>query len=643
MSTTAAGNSFRDAVCELLRTKYPDAQVEQRIGGTKVDIRFTSRSDFGDAKVYVVECKDYDRPLTKTIISQEIWTAYQPLLASNSVDQVLVVSRKPLGADAHAFMGDWRNAEHRTFDELAESLMGLRPFIRAEAAYRPTEDMPYIEARVENRPGSAIEAVDEWVQQTEGRALAIRGGYGQGKTSFAKHLTAVYAKRHLESPAERIPILYRLGEVVHETRLEGLFGAMFTGEYAPGYRFSTLAHLNRSGRLLIILDGFDEMKHAMTASDFLANFREFNRLLEGQAKVILLGRPNALTSDVERTVFRGKTLVAGQEVNTTVYAPWEVWTLDLFTIEETRSLLTQALSSFVDKHAAERGFSYAVDFVVQRVEEILKQVPADLLRRPVHVHLVADLGADPAFDFRGFDEYKLYDHFIRKMVERDVEKKMRARIPLEARLTFQRELAWWAWRRIGASQGFFSREDIPPSLLRELPDGDAADEEGKLNEYIVSTLTEEEESGTLFFAHRSFQEFLVGERARLVKPAPAAHTDYAASLTPDVIGFLKQGPDSDYILGWYETLQASSGPLSVAYLDFFASFPNLLRHIRSAPIVHLDAWTLSILALATHKGVADAYPQDELMPILASAIRAGPDSRGAAAATLAGRGKDPAQ
>jgi len=110
------------------------------------------------------------------------------------------------------------------------------------------------------------------------------------------------------------------------------------------YQFKTFEHLNQAGRLLVILDGFDEMKHAMTASDFLTNFREFNRLLKGNSKVLLLGRPNALPSDAQQLVFRGLKSVAGQLVASSEYMPWVEWTLDFFRPDESRKLLKGTLA-----------------------------------------------------------------------------------------------------------------------------------------------------------------------------------------------------------------------------------------------------------------------------------------------------------
>lgn len=606
-STTEVGNAFRDLVCDLLRTKYPDLRIEKRLSGTKVDIRFTSE---GLAReVWAVECKDYAKPLDKGYVAGSIFSVYHPMLDKREVDRVLIVSRKGLSTDAQEYVDSLRGFSHKTYDELAEALVGLKRYIQHLALLRPTDDTEYIEARLEGHAQPALEEVTQWVRDGDGPGLAILGGYGQGKTSFARRLAAYYAGRHLQDPTERIPILLRLGEVVHETQLEGLFGKEFTARHpSPGYQFTTLEHLNRSGRLVVILDGFDEMKHAMTAADFLANFREFNRLLAGKAKVILLGRPTALPSEAREQVLRGDTRVANQVIKSATYQRWVERTIALFDEEETRHLLTSSLAALRQRHAAAGTFEYPGDFVARRIAEIFEQVPQDLLRRPVHVQLVAEIAANPDFDLRGFNLYRLYEHFIRTMVERDtVQKPARNPISLESRLNFQRELAWWAWSRPGATQGCFFRHEVPPALLHNLPAGNSVDEEGKRNEYIVSTLTEEKESGVLFFAHRSFQEFLVAERLRLVRPTPAAHTEISNFLTPDVIGFLRQAPDQSYLLDWYETLRAANGPVGIPYLQFFASAPQLLEHIARTTLVldphEVDVWTTAILHDAWDRGI----------------------------------------
>jgi hypothetical protein len=619
----------------LLRTKYPDLRIEKRLSGTKVDIRFTNE---GFAReVWAVECKDYSKRLDKGYVGSEIFPLYHPMLEKREVDRVLIVSRNGLTTDAEEYVGSLKGFSHLTYERLAEALVGLRGYIEHLATLKPTDETDYIEARLEGTTGSALEAVERWICG-EGAGQAILGGYGQGKSSFARKLAAHFAARHLKDPTQRMPILLRLGEVVHETQLEGLFGKEFTARHpCPGYQFRTLDHLNRIGRLLIILDGFDEMKHAMTAADFQANFREFNRLLVGDAKVLLLGRPNALPSNERELVFRAKARVGDQVVASSSFAPWPEWRLAFFDERETAQLLSSCLIVFQSRHARDQRFTYPKDFVSLRVAEIFAQVPAELLQRPVHVQLIADVAADPNFDLRGFNEYSLYDHFIRTMVARDtIEKQARRAIPLDARLAFQRELAWWAWRRPDATQGCFFRHDVPAAILRDLPNGNAVDDEGKRNEYIVSTLTEEKESGVLFFAHRSFQEFLVAERMRVVNPTPAAHADYSQYMSEEVSAFLRQAPDQDFILRWHETLQASNGPIALPYLLFFASFPSVLQTLTEELLAldpkEVDLWSVVILHHAAALKTLHHLAPERQQPLMLELVRTGKRETAAAAA-----------
>lgn len=636
MSTTEVGNAFRDQVCTLLRTKYPDAEVERRLDGTKVDIFFTATVPFGGKRTYAVECKDYARALTKEDLGH-IRMFYQPMQQSRNVDEVLIVSRKPLNDAASEYIRSWPNAIHRTLDELGESLLGIRHYVEELAATKPVEDTPYIEGRIEGKDGTALDLVDAWLSQDAGRSLAIRGSYGQGKTSFANRLAALYAERHLRDPSQRIPVLHRLGTVVHETRLEALFGAKFTADDAKtDFRFPTFEYLNAAGRLLVILDGFDEMKHAMSASDFLSNFEEFNRLLVGKAKVVLLGRPNALPTDTEELVFRGRRTVGGQMVASSAYIPWEEWRLAYFTKEEARELLMTSLSTLMTRHRANHAFDYPSGFLAKRVEEIIALVPEDLLKRPVHVNIVAELGSNPDFNFEGFNEYLLYEHFIREMVERDGKKKARQGVPIDDRLKFQRELAWWSWSRLHAAQGFFLRRDIPKSLVDELSDGKSADDEGKLNEYIVSSLTEEKQAGALFFAHRSFQEFLVAERARLAPLSPRTLAEYSVFLTDDVLRYLRHSPDESFAIDWYGMLHDSDGPFSSTLLIFLAGYPHIVtwaaKRLKEGP-EKIDPWSMFISAHGRRLGTEHSLPRDELLRLAQQVAKNG-SSPAAAAATL---------
>jgi hypothetical protein len=295
-----------------------------------------------------------------------------------------------------------------------------------------------------------------------------------------------------------------------------------------------------------------------------------------------------------------------------------------------------SLDTLMARHRANHAFDYPVGFLEKRVEEIIALVPEDLLKRPVHVSIVAELGSNPDFNFEGFNEYLLYEHFIREMVERDGKKKARQGVPIEDRLKFQRELAWWSWSRLHAAQGFFLRRDIPKTLIEGLSDGRSADDEGKLNEYIVSSLTEEKQAGALFFAHRSFQEFLVAERARLAPLSPRTLEEYSTFLTDDVLRYLRHSPDENFAIDWYEMLRDGEGPFSGTLLAFLAGYPHIVtwaaKSLKERPET-IDAWSMLILAHGHRLGTEHSLPRDELTRLAQQVAKNG-SPQAAAAATL---------
>lgn len=586
-NTARQGNAFRDVVAALLRTQFEDVATEREIAGTAIDITF-SKLEFGSWKRFAVECKDYDRPLTKGYISKNIKSVYDPMFEQGpkeSIHHVLIVSKHPLAPAARSYVDSIPRYSHQTYDQFSESILGIRRYVEGIARLvDPAQAAEYVAARFVEDQCDAMALIEKWIEDSGPPGLAVLGGYGQGKTCFAQQVAARAAVRHLADPVHRVPLFLRLGEVVHETRLENLFGGEFTSRHhVPGYHFETLMHLAKTGRLLIVLDGFDEMKHAMTAADFYANFKEFNRLLVPGGKVLLLGRPSSLPSDSMELVFRGNRRFGDSYVADPAFQAWQERRLDFFTLQEATTLLGLHLKSVMSKYESERAVQYPDGYFARRIKEIAALVPFELLRRPVHVTLIAEVAADANFSFEGFNEFRLYQRFIEKMVERDtVDKPARREIALEHRLSFQRELAWWAWKRIGVAQGIFNREDVPAAILDGLPAGKSVDVEGKRNEYIVSTLTEAKDGGMLFFAHRSFQEFLVAERMTTTPVGPSAHPEYSRFFNAEIGDFLMGSPNQQFSLDWVESLGATNGPLSLGYLNFFATQPSFREWVTSS-------------------------------------------------------------
>lgn len=580
-STTQRGNDFRDAVAALLRTKHDSVEIEKTIGGKNVDIVYTEQR-YGRAERVAVECKDYSQPLTATIITREILGDYRDILSAREIDYLLIIGRHPIGGAAKARIDAVRNVSYLTYEELEEDLLGLRGYVEGLRDMFSVKGLEsyYIEAKFDGDEISAYESMQRWLKDEGSPPLAILGGYGQGKTSLATRVVAAQARAHLADPTQRMPILIRLGEIVHETTLEGLFGKEFTSRFRSKYHFDIFRHLNDSGRLLIVLDGFDEMKHGMKASDFRANFAEFNRLLVPKSKVVLLGRPSAFSSDMRRLVFGGRKKVGETEIVVPNMTPWVEKQISCFSADETKTFLKGYITHLILRNRSNNKFLSEAE-VDARIREIMSDVDLELIARPLHARIIAELAVAPEVKFKGFNEYDLYSQFIQQILERDAElKSARKNVPIRDRMRFQERLAYWAWTRSNQSQGNFLREEIPISLLDDLHYGNTDDDEGRLFEYIVSTVTDAKESGHLYFAHRSFQEFLVAEFLKGQRSEDVNHERNSAAADDAVTLFLSGSRDTEFIERWYDSLPSCNAHLTTLYLGLFLEKESVVLQLR---------------------------------------------------------------
>lgn len=138
----------------------------------------------------------------------------------------------------------------------------------------------------------------DWLQlANEKEHLAILGDYGQGKTV----LTIKIVKELLDHPDKykRVPILIPLRGF--SPRTNDILDILGKWANRFGGKAQALLELHKAGRLLIILDGFDEMD---LVGDTELLFSHFNQIwtlaAEPKSRIIITGRPNLFADDVER-------------------------------------------------------------------------------------------------------------------------------------------------------------------------------------------------------------------------------------------------------------------------------------------------------------------------------------------------------
>lgn len=599
-SRPKAGDRLRDQAANLLSAKYGNPKVEARAAGKKVDVIF-EYVEFERVNKIFVEAKDYKSPLPRSDI-RDIWVDYMGLVEHHHPAVLLIVTRSGVTPDARAYIEEeLQFVRHQTIWELENNILGLTDYLRhLSGVFREDSlDQYYVEAHVreatydqsgDNRALSddhlnLFEQLRDWLNVKGEKPVAILGGYGAGKTCFAKRIVAHQAALALADPSARRPILIKLGSFSRFSSIEGIFGAMFSSDFPiAGFNFHTFMESNTRGRLLIILDGFDEMKHAMTWADFRSQAMEINRLIGKSSKVLLLGRPSAFLSQEEHVhVLRGLRKVGSLWHRIPDWPEFTEFELQDFTAAERAEFVGKYLSRSDASRFMPNLDSEEIERRARRVNELADLAP-DVFAKPVHAKILTDLGADQSFDLDRFEfgvsRWQLYEAFFETLADREAAKPARRKIGGKARLEFIREIAFWLWTSQGGSTSF-SAGDIPTDLISSLPGKDFSDSETKAREYITGSFIEKKSGDIFYFGHRSFAEFLVAQRMALRPPRTEDHTVYSSLMQGGVAEFLLDGVRAEVFDAWVPTLSNARGSIRLEYLAEISAAVGGVRKLKN--------------------------------------------------------------
>jgi len=612
------GAALRNEAANYLEAIHGNARIEMMVEAKKVDI-VCGVFEYGKPTDLFVEVKDYAGHLGRSDVAA-IFADYTPLLAKARSGRLLLVTRQGLSSAAQIFVDTTPAMFHQTIWELEDAALGLLPYVREQARAFEQDGLRnyYVPARARRALYDAdqartlaeqdvglFETVQQWLDEPNAPPLAILGGYGAGKSSFARRLLSWQAQKALDDPAARRPVLLRLGAITRSTGLDSLLGSLFTSEYeVRGYSFRRFKELNEKGRLLLILDGFDEMKHAMTWTEFLNEIAELNALNAGDSRVVLLGRPSAFTSDDEHMeALRGRRRTDAGTRRLLDWPEFREFDLEPFTRAERADFVARFLHEAEAQRLRPLGQEPDPDLTRRRAEEVnrLADREGEVFGKPVHAKILVELALDPDFDLenfaKGVTRWTLYAEFFRQLARRETRKPARSPIEAKFRLEFLRRVALWLWKdRDGTTS--FRAADLPRAVYDDLPAGDAEEPDDKRREYLAGAFLERKANDTYFFPHRSFAEFLVAEHLALHPPSAARHEEYGALVRDGVAEFLEAAPASQKIASWCETLTGDSGQLPIEYILFLAEVSGGLTSL-CAKLPDKSPWSPLLEFLAT--------------------------------------------
>lgn len=150
----------------------------------------------------------------------------------------------------------------------------------------------------------AVDWFNSWIEKEDGRNwVVLLGEYGTGKTALTKYLQYQWLIGYKDSPIRRIPLRIELREFTRQFDTDSLLHHFLDKNNLGYVPVTYLRHLIKSGRIALLLDGYDEMAQFMNARERRICLAALATLASDGAKGVLTSRPNYFTETEELGVF----------------------------------------------------------------------------------------------------------------------------------------------------------------------------------------------------------------------------------------------------------------------------------------------------------------------------------------------------
>ena len=388
--------------------------------------------------------------------------------------------------------------------------MGLRC---SRLSLTPTDDP--LETHIEGRAiyPSLEQEIGRWIEDQSTPHRAILGAFGSGKSWFCLELASSMMRQFLERPSRRrLPVLIRLKDFPGVSSLTSLLERFGAARDTAVGRPEVFRYLSTNERLVLILDGLDELslEEEATVAERLALLAE--AAVPG-SKVLLTSRTGFFQSLQDRHGLL----------------------LDRFRILEIEDLDGSQIREFLEKRGAD------VEATVRRISDTY-DLP-DLAKRPVMLEMILETLKEIP-QGQAVDAHDLYRIYTDRWIEQ-AERSHRRNLDRQARRKLMVAAAKEIYRR---EETATARERLDPTLslgrLTELMAdvlGDLDDQAGAevlREELVTQTFLVPTGDDRYTFAHRSFLEYFIAgevlEEIRRGQPDILRRS----SLSPEIVDFV---------------------------------------------------------------------------------------------------------
>jgi hypothetical protein len=523
-----------------------------KVRGSEIDLKATSKTEpfanpiYIEATIQYVDNTKYGKDLTKLVQVKNDDPGCKCVITSSKGFSPDVIERAP-GAKVELYTWPDLRAKFERFDDYLKTIITRKDLRDLNSVY----EEPYFDD--EHGADLATSWCTALVQSLASRNwVVISGEYGTGKTALTKVLEYRWAKAHLQDPALPIPFRIELRNFGHQFNARTLVYDFLDRNGLTHLSVDYVFSLIHAGRVVLLLDGYDEMAQHMHIRERRTCLEALAGLSAQGARGLLTSRPNYFSESEELQLF--ELLYRDLEFVSSMVRPSfeqiankerEIDKLleDHFLDRKERSL--RDLSPEQTEALVRRVLAGDIDgqrLILKMLDNVFKASVSSgrysLGGKPVIVtyllEIIEDLKADEHKDGddRLLTEWSVYTLIVEKLMVRDYQQRTTVITPAKRR-EFLELLAARVSQSThgGVTEAVFRdyiREFFKNEIAKYFADGREAEVERHFADLrSSSTLTVLDEGATRVwrFSHNSLREFLACNRL-LVR--------MSAGLAPDI-------------------------------------------------------------------------------------------------------------
>ncbi|TFV65701.1 UNVERIFIED_ORG: NACHT domain-containing protein [Bacillus sp. AZ43] len=296
------------AIAELFRMNNYTVEGPVHIHGAEIDLVATPTGDPFASKVYIeatiehVDNDKYGKDVGKLALVGE----------KDPSARRLIVSSRGFSLPVRERARESR-IDTLTYEELFRKFERFEPYLRAMLDDGPVatelaqldaiyEEPVFVDAHGQD---GATEWLGEWYRSSgaEHPWLITVGEYGTGKTALTRVVQRRWLMAHRMDPSLPVPFRIELRDFTRQFDADGLLHHFLDRNSLGHIPLEFVWSLIRSGRVVLLLDGYDEMAQYLSARERRVCLEALAHLSSGGARGLLTSRPNYFSEAEEFQLF----------------------------------------------------------------------------------------------------------------------------------------------------------------------------------------------------------------------------------------------------------------------------------------------------------------------------------------------------